>query len=108
MGSGVVTHSETARDPLVSLNDIRAAAARIAGIARKTPLIDVGGAGLGPAFAIKCENMQPGGAFKIRGAYNMLAQLPAAARRGGVITYSSGNHGQAMALAAKLLGVRAV
>jgi len=92
---------------LVSLDDIRAAAARIAGVARRTPLIEVG-AGLGPTFAVKCENMQPAGAFKIRGAYNMLAQLDQDARDAGVITYSSGNHGQAMALAARLLGVRAV
>jgi threonine dehydratase len=93
---------------LVSLHDIRAAAARIAGVARRTPLIEVGGAGMGPTFAVKCENMQPAGAFKIRGAYNMLAQLSPEARAAGVITYSSGNHGQAMALAARLLGVRAV
>jgi threonine dehydratase len=94
--------------PLVSLDDIRAAAARIAGVARRTPLIDVGGVNGEPAFAIKCENMQPAGAFKIRGAYNMVAQLSAEARTAGVITYSSGNHGQAMALAARLLGIRAV
>jgi len=93
---------------LVSLHDIRAAAARIAGVARRTPLIEVGGAGIGPTFAVKCENMQPAGAFKIRGAYNMLAQLSPEARAAGVITYSSGNHGQAMALAARLLGARAV
>ena len=78
---------------LVSIDDIRAAAARIAGVARRTPLIDVGGIDGEPAFAIKCENMQPAGAFKIRGAYNMLAQLAADARAAGVITYSSGNHG---------------
>ena len=93
---------------LVSLDDVRAAAVRIAGVARRTPLIDVGGINGEPAFAIKCENMQPAGAFKIRGAYNMLAQLSAEARGAGVITYSSGNHGQAMALAARLLGIRAV
>jgi len=93
---------------LVSLDEIRAAAARIAGVARRTPLIEVGGINGEPAFAIKCENMQPAGAFKIRGAYNMVAQLSADARAAGVITYSSGNHGQAMALAARLLGIRAV
>ena len=93
---------------LVALDDIRAAASRIAGVARRTPLIDVGGINGEPAFAIKCENMQPAGAFKIRGAYNMVAQLSAEARGAGVITYSSGNHGQAMALAARLLGIRAV
>ena len=81
---------------------------RIAGVARRTPLIDVGGVHGEPAFAVKCENMQPAGAFKIRGAYNMLAQLSPQARAAGVITYSSGNHGQAVALAAQLLGVTAV
>ena len=93
---------------LVSIDDIRAAAARIAGVVRRTPLIEVGGVAGEPAFAIKCENMQPAGAFKIRGAYNMIAQLSTEARAAGVITYSSGNHGQAMALAAHLLGLRAV
>lgn len=93
---------------LVTIDEIRAAAARIAGVARRTPLVDVGGVAGEPAFAIKCENMQPAGAFKIRGAYNMIAQLTAEARAAGVITYSSGNHGQAMALAARLLGIRAV
>jgi threonine dehydratase len=77
-------------------------------VARRTPLIDVGGIGGEPAFAIKCENLQPTGAFKIRGAYNMISQLSPAARAAGVITYSSGNHGQATALAARLLGIRAV
>jgi len=98
----------TVRDTsLVSIDEIRAAAARIAAVARRTPVIDVGGFGE-PTFAIKCENMQPAGAFKIRGACNMIAQLSAEARAAGVITYSSGNHGQAMALAARTLGIRAV
>lgn len=92
---------------LVTLEEIREAAARIASVARRTPVIEVGGFGE-PAFAVKCENMQPAGAFKIRGASNMIAQLTAAARAAGVITYSSGNHGQAMALAAQTLGMRAV
>jgi threonine dehydratase len=93
---------------LVTLDEIRTAAARIAGVARRTPLLDVGGIAGEPAFAVKCENMQPAGAFKIRGAYNMIAQLSPEARAAGVITYSSGNHGQAMALAAQRLGIRAV
>jgi threonine dehydratase len=93
---------------LVSLGDVRAAATRITGVARRTPLVDVGGINGEPAFTVKCENMQPAGAFKIRGAYNMLAQLSPDARAAGVITYSSGNHGQAVALAAQLLGVTAV
>jgi len=93
---------------LVSLDDVRAAATRIAGVARRTPVIEVGGTNGKPAFRVKCENLQPAGAFKIRGAYNMLAQLSPDARAAGVITYSSGNHGQAVALAAQLLGVTAV
>jgi len=89
---------------LVSIDDIRAAADRVHGVARRTPLIPSALAGL----LLKCENMQPMGAFKMRGAYNMVAQLPAASRARGVITYSSGNHGQAVALAAQLLGAPAV
>lgn len=100
---------------LVTLDDIEAAATRIRGVAVRTPVVDVRldadrrGGPLGPpSIALKCENLQPMGAFKIRGAYNFLAQLPLVARAAGVITYSSGNHGQAVALAAARLGVRAV
>jgi threonine dehydratase len=92
---------------LVSLDDIRAAAERVRPIARVTPLIDVSASAGGPLF-LKCESLQPGGAFKIRGAYNMVAQLTDDQRRRGVITFSSGNHGQAMALAARELGAPAV
>jgi threonine dehydratase len=91
----------------VSLDEIRAAAGRISGVARVTPLLDVSVAAGRPLF-LKCENMQPGGAFKIRGAYNMVAQLSDDQRRRGVVTFSSGNHGQAMALAARELGAPAV
>ena len=87
---------------LVTLADIRSAAERIRGIAVRTPIVDAG------AISLKCEHRQPMGAFKIRGAVNFLAQLPAAARAAGVITYSSGNHGQAVALAAQRLGMLAV
>jgi threonine dehydratase len=95
---------------LVSLDAIRAAAARVRGVARVTPLIDVSDPRSrdGRRLFLKCENMQPAGAFKIRGAYNMLSRLAPEERRRGVITYSSGNHGQAVALAAKLLDTRAV
>jgi threonine dehydratase len=62
----------------------------------------------GRRLALKCEPMQPGGAFKIRGATNMLMRLDDDARKRGVITYSSGNHGQAVAIAAKRLGSHAV
>jgi threonine dehydratase len=94
-------------DWIASLSAIRAAAERIKSIARVTPLIDVSGPA-GRPFFLKCENLQPAGAFKIRGAYNMVAQLDPAQRVAGVITYSSGNHGQAMALAARKLGAPAV
>jgi len=92
---------------LVSLDAIRDAAARIRGVARVTPLADVSLNAGRPLF-LKCENLQPAGAFKMRGATNMLAQLSDEERRRGVITYSSGNHGQALALAARLHGAPAV
>jgi threonine dehydratase len=91
-------------DTLVSLDEIAAAAARVRGIARRTPLIPSARAEL----FLKCENMQPMGAFKMRGAYNMVSQLPPDVRARGVITYSSGNHGQAVAMAAQILGAPAV
>jgi len=94
-------------DKLLSLDDIRAAARRVSAIARVTPLLDVSAAAGRPLF-LKCENLQPGGAFKIRGAYNMIAQLTGEQRRRGVVTFSSGNHGQAMALAARELGAPAL
>lgn len=92
---------------LVSLDSIRDAALRIRPIARVTPLHDVSLAA-GFPLRLKCENLQPAGAFKIRGACNMLMQLTDDERRRGVITYSSGNHGQALALAARLTGAPAV
>ena len=76
-------------------------------MAKITPLIDVSSAAGRPLW-LKCEGLQPGGAFKIRGAYNMVAQLTDEERRRGVITYSSGNHGQAVAIAARALGAPAV
>src|SRR4030095_6699921 len=92
---------------LTPLSAIRAAAERIKSVARVTPLVDVSAAA-GRPFFLKCENLQPAGAFKIRGAYNMVAQLDPAQRAAGVITYSSGNHGQAVALAPPTLAARAV
>jgi len=92
---------------MVTLDEIKAARERIRGIAKLTPLVDVSSLAGRPLW-LKCESLQPGGAFKIRGAYNMVAQLTDAERRRGVITYSSGNHGQAVALAARELGAHAV
>lgn len=92
---------------LITLDDIRAAATRVQKIARVTPLVDVS-TQAEQSLLLKCESLQPSGAFKIRGAYNMVAQLTEEERQRGVITYSSGNHGQAMALAARELGAPAV
>jgi threonine dehydratase len=89
---------------VVTAQDVREAAAGLAGVAVRTPLRFVE-----PLNAyLKLESVQPIGAFKLRGAYNAIRKLPDAARRRGVITYSSGNHGQAVAYAAQLFGVRAV
>jgi threonine dehydratase len=89
---------------LVSIDDIKAAAERVRGVARRTPILPT----VVPDLFLKCENFQPMGAFKQRGAYNMIAQLPSDARARGVITYSSGNHGNAVAMAAQILGAPAV
>jgi threonine dehydratase len=91
----------------VTVDLIREARERIRDVAKITPLVDVSDIA-GKPLRLKCESLQPGGAFKIRGAYNMVAQLPEAERRRGVITYSSGNHGQAVAIAARALGIPAV
>ncbi len=95
---------------LVPIDEIRAAAERIGGVARRTPLLAErrGSAVGGGRLRLKCENLQRGGAFKLRGAYNFIAQLPEESRSRGVITYSSGNHGRAVALACKELGLTAV
>jgi threonine dehydratase len=103
-----VTTALTA-DTLVALEDLRAAADILRGVAIRTPLLpsDALGERLGvPAF-VKPESLQRGGAFKFRGAYTFLAKLAPADRARGVVTASSGNHGQAVALAARLFGVPA-
>ena len=91
----------------VTLDEIKAARERIKGVARVTPLADVSALAGRPLF-LKCESEQPGGAFKIRGAYNMMSQLPPGELARGVITYSSGNHGQAVAISAHTLGAPSV
>jgi len=94
----------------VSLEALRAAAQGLDGIAVRTPLVPLPAlsALVGVPVAVKCEQVQPIGAFKIRGAYTAVSRIPAERRARGVITYSSGNHGQAVAFAAQRLGIRAV
>lgn len=101
---------------LVTLDEIRAAKQRLAGVAVRTPLYRLERARLRMAklpepdfdIYIKAESEQPIGSFKLRGAYNMVAQLSPEALKRGVITYSSGNHAQGVAYAARALGAKAV
>ena len=91
------------RSQIVSLDRIRDAAERIRGVAVRTPLLP-----WEDGVWLKPESLQPVGAFKMRGAYFRLSTLTDAERAAGVITYSSGNHAQAVARAARLLGIHAV
>jgi threonine dehydratase len=93
---------------VVSLDDIRAAQALLHGIAARTPLLEWTGVADQRKLFLKLENLQPIGAFKLRGAYNKVASLSDAERRRGVISYSSGNHAQGVAYAARALGVKAI
>jgi len=98
---------------LVSIADIRAAATRIAHIAIRTPLIEaafpgLSGHGTSKKIYLKAESLQPIGAFKIRGAANKILQLTPEEIARGVITYSSGNHAQGVAYAARAVGAKAV
>jgi len=90
----------------LTLNDVVEAAARIEGLVQKTPLLesDIDG----QRVWLKCECLQTGGAFKLRGATNRLLQLSPAERERGVVAFSSGNHARGVAIAAKRLGIRAV
>ncbi|HSD26063.1 MAG TPA: threo-3-hydroxy-L-aspartate ammonia-lyase [Vicinamibacteria bacterium] len=94
---------------MVTFDDVQAAAERLRGVAHRTPVatsrtLDER---LSARFFLKCENLQRAGAFKFRGAYNATAKLAPGERARGVLTYSSGNHAQAMALACRLLGAPA-
>src|SRR5512136_1306698 len=97
-----------ANDP-VTFSDVQSAARRLAGQAHPTPVVtsrtfdQIAGC---RAF-FKCENLQRAGAFKFRGAYNALSQLTPQQRQRGVVAFSSGNHAQGLALAAKVLGIPA-
>ena len=100
-------------EPLVTIEQIRAAAARIAPVAVKTPLVraqfpGLSGHGQPREIYLKAESLQPIGAFKIRGAANKILQLTPEEVSRGVITYSSGNHGQATAYVAREVGAKAV
>lgn len=95
---------------MVDFADIQAAAQRLAGVAHRTPVITSRtlNEAVGAEVFLKCENLQRMGAFKFRGAYNAMSQLSPAERQRGVISYSSGNHAQAIALCGQLLGVRTI
>jgi threonine dehydratase len=90
-------------------DDVVAAARRLEGHARRTPVMTSStiDADFGARVFFKCENFQRMGAFKFRGAFNALSRFDAAQRRAGVVAFSSGNHAQAIALSARLLGIPA-
>ncbi len=92
-----------------TFDDVKEAAGRIKALARKTPVLHsrLFNEAAGVQSFFKCENLQSGGAFKIRGALNFVMQLNADERRRGIVTFSSGNHAQAVAMAASYLGVQA-
>ncbi len=97
-------------EPSLSYGDIVRAHERLAGVAHRTPILTSATANkrCGAEIFFKCENFQRVGAFKFRGGYNALAQLGPEERARGVAAFSSGNHAQAVALSARLLGMRAV
>lgn len=93
----------------VTIEDVRAAANRIAGLVHRTPVVTARSLDevTGGRVFLKCENLQRAGAFKMRGATNAIALLSPEERARGVVTHSSGNHAQALALAARMLGAKA-
>ena len=95
---------------LPTFDDVRAASERIAGHAHRTPVLTsrTADAELGAELFFKCENFQRMGAFKFRGAFNALSCFDERQRRAGVVAFSSGNHAQAIALSARILGMPAV
>ena len=103
---------------MVTLEQIKAAQARLRGIAARTPLIpyfppannkgDEGSASGNEQLWFKPESLQPIGSFKLRGAYNKVASFSQEERKRGVISYSSGNHAQGVAYAARAMGVKAI
>jgi threonine dehydratase len=95
-------------NPVVTIDDVRAAAERIAGRVVRTPLLPFPAAERGRPLWLKPESLQPTGAFKLRGAFNAILQRLDEARSHGVVTHSSGNHARAVAWVARELGLRAV
>lgn len=95
---------------LPTFDDVKSAAARLEGVAHRTPVLrsSTADAKLDAQCFFKCENLQRIGAFKFRGAYNTLSQFSPEQQKNGVLAYSSGNHAQAIALAARMLGMPAV
>ena len=100
----------TAKAMPVTEDDVRSAATQIAGVAHRTPVVRSRTLDrlVGTRAFLKCENLQRAGAFKFRGAYNAASRLSAAQLARGLVTYSSGNHAQALALVARELGTTAV
>ena len=98
------------RQPGITFDDVRAAAERLRGVANRTPVVTSRtlDARVGARVFLKCESLQRGGSFKFRGAYNRLASLSEDERARGIVAFSSGNHAQGVALAARVLGIRAV
>ncbi|MCO6004408.1 threonine/serine dehydratase [Actinoallomurus purpureus] len=93
---------------LVTLEEIEDAARRLSGVAIRTPLVPLRGTASSAPLLLKAESLQPVGSFKLRGAYAAISALPEEDRKGGVIAHSSGNHAQAVAYAANVLGILAV
>ena len=94
----------------ITYSDIVAAHERIRGVVHRTPILTsrTANEAVHARVFFKCENLQRAGAFKLRGAYNALVQLPPEQKAAGVVAFSSGNHAQAVALASKLLGIKSV
>ncbi|MBV8073365.1 MAG: threonine/serine dehydratase [Acidobacteriaceae bacterium] len=105
----MIYSTEQTAEQVVTLEDIERASERITALAQKTPVLRsrLFDRASGLATHFKCENLQRGGAFKIRGALNFLLCLSDEERRRGIVTFSSGNHAQAVAIAADYLGVKA-
>ena len=115
MRSRVARHSDLSSEPkmselAISYDDVAEAHRRIAGAVHRTPTLTSATANAlaGARLFFKCENFQRTGSFKFRGAYNAIAQFSPQQKTAGVITYSSGNHAQAIALAARLQGIKSV